>query len=106
MKYQDDIFPTDSFMRECEQFIAECKAKRKEILDAGLDTANDCELPTVDDIISDIIFMGVDDDGEYYNSWGVTDNYDSNKPFSCKVKEFYVDMGDGETITHVIMLDA
>lgn len=31
-------------------FIKECKAKRKEILDAGLDTADDTNLPTEEDI--------------------------------------------------------
>jgi hypothetical protein len=62
---------------ECEEFIRECAAKRKEILDAGKDTADDTELPTVEAIESELeLFM--DEDGDYYNGWGVTDNYNSD----------------------------
>ena len=58
-------------------FIRNCEQKRKDILDAGLDTADETELPTEEDILSDTeIFM--DEDGEYYNGWGVTDNYESD----------------------------
>lgn len=58
-----------------EHFIKECKAKRKEVLDARKDTADETELPTVEDILCDINFDGVDSDGDYYNGWGVTDHY-------------------------------
>ena len=37
--------------RAVEHFIAECAAKRKEILDAGIDTANETVLPTSSDIL-------------------------------------------------------
>lgn len=60
-------------------FIRNCEAKRKELLDAGIDTANETVVPTEKDILSDLNYgIGVDDDGDYYNHWGVTDNYDSN----------------------------
>ena len=63
------------------QFIKECEAKRKEILDAGLDTADETTLPTKKDILSDLNNgCGVDEDGDYFNSWGVTDNYESDYP--------------------------
>lgn len=101
---QTDIFLTDGFKSDCARFIKECEAKRKEILDAGKDTADDCRIPTIDDIVSDIMYEGFDEDGEYYNYWGVTDNYDSDVPFGCRVKEFYVDMIDD--IVHVIYIDA
>lgn len=95
-----EIFLTDAFKDSCKRFIEECAAKRKEILDAGKDTADDCNIPTMDDIVSDIIFEGVDEDGEYYNYWGVTDNYDSDVPFGCRISEFQVDD------MYVIYLDA
>lgn len=58
-------------------FISECRALKKEILDAHKDTCEDTTLPTIDDILSDINYgVGVYEDGQYYNSWGVTDNYD------------------------------
>lgn len=55
--------------------LAELKAKRKEILDAGLDTAIDTPILTIEDICSEIEEFE-DEDGDYYNGWGVTDNYD------------------------------
>lgn len=69
---------TEQGIKECKFFIAECKAKRKEILDANKDTANDTNIPTIEDIECDINFEGVDEENEYYNSWGVTDNYNSS----------------------------
>lgn len=71
---------TDKGIKKCEQFITECNAKRKEILDARKDTAEDTDIPTVEDIESDINTFGVDEDGDYYNSWGVTDHYNSDTP--------------------------
>ena len=63
-------------------YIAELVAKRKEILDANKDTADDTVLPTIKDIEADINFFGVDEDGDYYNSWGVTDNYNADYPLT------------------------
>lgn len=54
--------------------LAELKAKRKEILDAGLDTAIDIYLPTMEDICSDIEKFE-DADGDYYNVWNATEHY-------------------------------
>ena len=62
-----------------KRFIKECSAKRKEILDAKIDITNDTMLPTIEDIESDIGAF-INEDGEYYNNWGVTDNYDSDFP--------------------------
>ena len=67
-------------------FINECAAKRKEILDAGLDTADDTNLPTEEAIVSDLNYgVGIDADGDYYNMWGVTDNYSSDAPCCLEV---------------------
>lgn len=71
-------------IKECEKFIAECVAKRKEILDAEIDTADDTFLPTIKDI-EDEIEVFIDDDGEYYNFWGVTDNCNSDYAIALKI---------------------
>lgn len=71
------------------QFITECYAKRKEILDAKLDTADDTNIPTEEDIISDIECL-IDEDGDYYTCWGVTDNFDSNCISLTKGEDFYI----------------
>lgn len=78
------------------QFISECAAKRKEILDAAKDTADDTELPDIEALVEDALFFGPDEDGLCFNCWGVTDNYDSDRPFACMV----IDYGEG------IILDA
>lgn len=66
------------------QFIAECKALRKEILDAGKDTADGTTLPDEEAIIQDVEWFI--ENGEYINSWGVTDNYNSD-PLCLRVGE-------------------
>ena len=70
---------------EVEDYIRELEAKRKEILDAGKDTSEETSLPTSDDIEADITFTGIDDDGEYYNGWPVTDHYDADRPILLKI---------------------
>lgn len=64
-------------------FIEDLHEKRKEILDAKKDTAEDTNLPTEEDIISDIEEF-VDEDGGYYNSWDCTDHYDSDWPLGLQ----------------------
>ena len=76
---------TELGIKECERFIAECIAKRKEIIDAGIDTADDTILPTTKDIESEIEIF-IDGDGEYYNFWGVTDNYNSDYAICLKLE--------------------
>ena len=74
-------------------YIDELWAKRKEILDAGIDTADDTELPTRQDILDDLEFTGLDDEGEYYNGWAVTDNYDADCPILLKYGRDFTDSG-------------
>ena len=57
-------------------FISECRALRKELLDANKDTSYDTAIPTEEDILSDIEDWFEDGDSGYFNNWGVTDNYD------------------------------
>ena len=65
---------TDKGKEEVSHFLRECEAFRKEILDAGKDTADDTYLPDEESIVSDIEEW-IDEDGYYINGWGVTDNY-------------------------------
>lgn len=69
---------TVSGYRTAKRFIAECAAKRKEVLEAGIDTADETELPTTQDILDDVnVGVGLDEDNEYYNCWGITDHINS-----------------------------
>lgn len=76
---------TDYGKKAVNNYICELTAKRKEILDANKDTANDTELPTLEVVEEDVNFLGIDDDGEYVNGWGVTDNYDADYPLLLKI---------------------
>lgn len=68
-------------------FIRECEAKRKEILDAGIDTADETDLPTAQDILDDVnVGVGLYDENEYINSWGITDHFGS-QPIALIVGE-------------------
>ena len=75
---------TEEGQSKVDHFIAKCAAKRKEVLDAGLDTADETNLPTIEDILSDVNYgVGVDADGDYYNCWGVTDETDLFLSLQC-----------------------
>lgn len=69
-------------------YIAKLKAKRKEILETGLDTADETNLPDEEDILSDIEFF--EEENEYYNNWGVTDNYNGDNALYLKRGEDYI----------------
>lgn len=74
-------------------YLAELKARRKEILDAHRDTA-DMELPTEKDILQDVACF-VDEDGDYENNWGVTDNYDGDHTLQLQEgKDFVIQKGE------------
>lgn len=79
---------TESGKRKVNTYIAELKAKRKEILDAGLDTADETTLPDEEDVLSDIEFF--EEENEYYNNWGVTDNYNGDCALYLKRSEDYI----------------
>ncbi len=69
-------------------YITELEAKRKEILDANLDSANETTLPDEKDILDDIEFF--EEENEYCNSWGVTDNYNGDNALYLKRGEDYI----------------
>lgn len=80
------VFTVNGY-RTAKRFIAECAAKRKEILDAGIDTADETELPTAQDILDDVnVGVGLYDENEYINSWGITDHFGS-QPLALIVGE-------------------
>lgn len=80
------VFTVNGY-RTVKRFIAECAAKRKEVLDAGIDTADETELPTSQDILDDVnTGVGLDEENEYFDSWGITDHYNSH-PLSLVVGE-------------------
>lgn len=78
---------TVSGYRTAKRFIEECAAKRKEVLEAGIDTADETELPTTQDILDDVnVGVGLYDENEYINSWGITDHFGS-QPLALIVGE-------------------
>lgn len=89
---------TEEGVKKCETFIAGCNAKRKEILAAKLDTAEDTNIPTVEDIESDINAFGVDEENEYFNGWGVTDNYNSDYPIGLTLGVDFVEQLEADAI--------
>ena len=80
---------TEQGKKNVMDYIRELEAKRKEILDAGKDTADETSIPTESAILSDIGLIGInwdDPDGPcYYNGWGVTDNYEADAPVHLKL---------------------
>lgn len=72
---------TEEGLQHVNAYIRELWAKRIEVLDAKIDTADDTEIATVADILSDIDEETTDEvDGvlEYINGWPVTDNYEAD----------------------------
>ena len=69
---------TENGKEKVKAYIKELEAKRKEILDAGKDTADDTYIPTLEDILDDASDWFDEESREYYNSWGVTDNYNAD----------------------------
>ena len=78
---------TELGKQEVNTYIREAKAKWKEILDARIDTADDTWIPDEDDILMDIEHF--EEDGEYCNGWGVTDNYNADYPLYLKRSVHY-----------------
>ena len=79
---------TDLGKQEVKTYIREAEAKRKEILDAGMDLADETQLPKEDDILMDIEHF--EEDNEYCNSWGVTNNYNADYPLYLKRGVHYI----------------
>ena len=83
-----------------DDYIRNCAAKRKEILDAGKDTAEETHLPVVEGILSDLNFgVGVDEEGDYFNGWGVTDHYDADNVLGLRIGEDFVEVPESTATT-------
>lgn len=91
-KYEN-VYQTLDFVASAAYYIYKCAGYRVEILATNRDTCNDTELPTMYDLIDDVLVAGVDEEDDCYLYLPVTDNYFSDYPFACHmVKE------DGKTI--------
>lgn len=75
-----------------QRYINELIAYRKEILDAGLDTADDTPVPTLEDIECDIDAFEDENENEYCNCWGATDEYTLNEALCLKYGEDYLEV--------------
>lgn len=81
---------TEKGLNTINSFIKEIESKRKEILDTGLDTVDLTPIPTIEDIICDIECF-VDEEGDYYNGWGVTDDTKYDMQINLiKDTDFYI----------------
>ena len=74
---------TEEGKKNAENYLANLMAKRKEILDAGLDTVEeaDCAKLTIDSLLEDAVDTGFDEDMQAINGYYVTDHYDSDNPY-------------------------
>ena len=83
-----------------DDYIRNCAAKRKEILDAGKDTEDETHLPDAECILSDLNFgVGVDEEGDYFNGWGVTDHYDADNVLGLHIGEDFVEVPESIATT-------
>lgn len=74
-------------------YISEMNAKRKEILDAGIDEADDVSILSVDEIFEDLCADGMDADGDMWNTYAVTNQYDADSAILLSVDiDFLVDI--------------
>lgn len=80
---------TDAGKTKVKHFIEDCRIKQDSILKAGLDTAKETTLPSVEDILCNVEDM-VDEDGKYTNAWNITDNYLSDSLELNKDDDFVI----------------
>ena len=86
--------------KECKREVVVCHVLRytpiyqkvKEILDAGLDTAEETFVDyTPEGIFADLLGFGIDEDGDIYNGYGVTDHYDADSPLGLRLGEDFIE---------------
>lgn len=93
---------TNDGMSKVKLFIEQCKVKQESILKAGLDTAKETTLPSVEDILCNVEDM-VDKNGEYTNAWSISDNYLSD-PLELHKDEDFVVISNERTKDNVVQL--
>lgn len=90
-----ELILTQEGKSKIANFISECQALRKELLDASKDTSYETTIPTEEDILSDINDAYIDGDEGYYGCWGVTDKYDLT--LSLEYGEDFIDIRELNT---------
>lgn len=90
-----ELILTQEGKSKIANFISECQALRKELLDASKDTSYETTIPTEEDILSDINDEYIDGDEGYYGCWGVTDKYDLT--LSLEYGEDFIDIRELNT---------
>lgn len=76
---------TETGRKKCEIYITDLKAKRKEVLDAGIDTAHHTFVNyTPEELLEDLLLDYPDGDREIRSVYGVTDHYDADYPICLK----------------------
>lgn len=84
---------TDEGKKYVENYIYELQLKRKAILDAGIDTVNKVGFPTVDSVVEDLNDIGVNENGECYITFSITDTIPERYPLILKYGiDFRVDI--------------
>lgn len=73
---------TIRLLKAAEQFAEECRAEARRLVADG-ETPYDQPLVTPTGIIADAVSWGPDEDGEYCNSWPLTEESNS-RPFGCR----------------------
>ncbi len=83
--------------KECERYLKELQAKRKKILDAGIDTVYNTSIDyTPEELLEDVLQFGIDEDGDAWNSYGVTDHYTYEFPLNLRLGEDFKEVKKGE----------
>jgi hypothetical protein len=80
---------TEQGKETCEWYIKDLKARRKDILDAGIDTVHDTKIPSIEEIDDDVNSEILEEDS-YYGVWGVTDHYDAEHPLILTLGEDFI----------------
>lgn len=69
------------------------KSETKRNFDAGIDTADETFIDyTPEELFEDLLDFGIDEDGEIYNGYGVTDHYDADRAFGLKLGEDFIEI--------------
>lgn len=83
--------------KECERYLKELQAKRKNILDAGIDTVHETSIDyTPEELLEDVLLFGIDEYGDAWNSYGVTDHYTYEFPLNLRLGEDFKEVKKGE----------
>lgn len=65
---------TSTGAKKVNRYLQKMAEQRKEVLESGEDTALSTVLPDKEDILNDASSWGFDEEGIYWNGWGITDN--------------------------------